>query len=57
MRLTIDNTRFFAVVGAPYIPEHHLDAGGTERRAGRHNAFDVPAAPSPGSTECLNDRR
>ena len=55
MRLVIDNaTRFFAVVGAPYIPEHHFDAGrdGAERRGSPSHAHDVAALPpssgSPG---------
>lgn len=31
MRLAIDHTRFFAVVGAPYITERHAD-GDVPRR-------------------------
>ena len=50
MRLVIDNTtRFFSVVGAPYIPESHLDDRCAEhalhaRRDDEANAAFVPSA-------------
>ncbi|MBX9844018.1 MAG: hypothetical protein K2Z80_19630 [Xanthobacteraceae bacterium] len=54
MRLVIDDTtRFFSVVGAPYIPESHLDNRCAEhdlhaRRDDDPEATFVPWPPPPG---------
>ncbi|MBX9824173.1 MAG: hypothetical protein K2Y27_04170 [Xanthobacteraceae bacterium] len=54
MRLVIDNTtRFFPVVGAPYIPESHLDDRCPEhdlhaRRDDDPEAAFVPSAAAAG---------
>jgi hypothetical protein len=46
MRLVIDNTtRFFSVVGAPYIPESHLDDRCAEHE--KHARRDDDAAFAP----------
>jgi hypothetical protein len=50
MRLVIDNTtRFFTVVGAPYLAERHTDSH-TERRDSGDLAevATLPASASPG---------
>ena len=49
MRLVIDNTtRFFSVVGAPYIPENHFDdrRAGREAHARRNDDAEAAFAPS-----------
>jgi hypothetical protein len=50
MRIDIDNTtRFFTVVGAPYLPEHHLDASDDAwPRAALHAAHPA-TTPPPGN--------
>jgi hypothetical protein len=48
MRLVIDNTtRFFSVVGAPYIPESHLDDHCAERETHARRDDDPEAAFVP----------
>jgi hypothetical protein len=59
MRLVIDNTtRFFAVVGAPYVPERHAesDVDGVSFQRTKH---DLPAAASASrlTGSWLNDDR
>ena len=52
MRLVIDNTtRFFSVVGAPYIPESHLDdrCAGRETHARRDNDPEAGFVPLAGT--------
>jgi hypothetical protein len=58
MRLAIDNaTRFFAVVGAPYLPERHDDRA-SEGRAQRRNSYELAHLPSPAPAgSWLNDGR
>jgi hypothetical protein len=51
MRVVIDNTtRFFSVVGAPYIPESHLDDRCEERTAQARRDDDPEAAFAPLAT-------
>jgi hypothetical protein len=52
MRLLIDNTtRFFTVVGAPYIAERHYDVGSDlEPRGFPHTVHHTSAASQNGST-------
>ena len=61
MRLVIDNTtRFFSVVGAPYIPEQHLEDRCAEREthARRDDDHLEPAlAPSAAAGWWLQDCR
>ena len=48
MRLAIDNTtRFFSVVGAPYIPESHFDDRCEARGAHARRDDDLEAAFAP----------
>jgi hypothetical protein len=42
-----NNTRFFAVVGAAYIPEHHLD--NCRDNIERHNRNELEGRASPRS--------
>jgi hypothetical protein len=45
MRLIIDNTtRFFAVVGAPYLPEDH-DQNDVRRIDARHRTHELAGLP------------
>ena len=54
MRLNIDNTsRFFTVVGAPYVPERHADTD-IERLVPPYRPQDVSAASSSAGS-WLND--
>ena len=60
MSLIIDNsTRFFAVVGAAYVPEHHFGGYGhdVEQRPVQRPGLDVVTLPPTASTGWwLNDR-
>jgi hypothetical protein len=58
MRLIIDNTtRFFTVVGAPYIAERHAD-GDAPRRGSRCDSYETAASSPPCATgSWLNDDR
>lgn len=58
MRLVIDNTtRFFAVVGAPYIAERHVDSE-SEGRGPQRNAYEGAIfSPSVSTGSWLNDAR
>ena len=58
MRQIIDNTsRFFTVVGAPYIAEHHADSDSFRHGAPR-NSVEAATLFAPCSTgSWLNDDR
>lgn len=60
MSLIIENsTRFFAVVGAAYVPEHHFDGYGhdVEQRPLQRPELDVVTLPPTSSTSWWpNDR-
>jgi hypothetical protein len=50
MRLVIDNaTRFFTVVGAPYMPEHHADSD-AERHGRQRSSHEATRQLPSGST-------
>jgi hypothetical protein len=52
MRIVTDNaTQFFAVVGAPYLAEHHLDADSEDvwHPMPQHTADLASSTPSCGS--------
>lgn len=58
MFLNIDNaTRYFTVVGASYVAEHHFesDGGEVEGRASRQYGFAVTAVPRINSGSWLQD--
>jgi hypothetical protein len=51
MRLVIDNsTRFFTVVGAPYIPERHYDLGSDLEPCGLPHTINHTTIPSQASS-------
>jgi hypothetical protein len=58
MRQIIDNTtRFFAVVGAPYIAGRHAD-GDAARRGSQRNSYESATLfPSCSTGSWLNDDR
>jgi len=56
MRQIIDNTtRFFTVVGAPYIVERHAD--GDAARTAHRGAYEIATSPTPSAGSWLNDDR
>jgi hypothetical protein len=58
MQLIADNTtRFFTVVGAPYIPERHSDVGGDLEPSGFPHTVQhlTPMKRQTGSTGWLQD--
>jgi hypothetical protein len=60
MRLVIDSTtRFFSVVGAPYIAEHHYDNSSDDDEVpGSHRPAYLAVLPRPcTSTSWLQDDR
>jgi hypothetical protein len=51
MRLVIDNsTRFFTVVGAPYIPERHYDLGSDLEPCGLPHTINHTTIPAQASS-------
>lgn len=51
MHLVIDNpTRFFSVVGAPYIPESHSDDRCEQRGVRRDDDLEPAFVPSAAAT-------